>query len=267
MAQVLSLKELRSSSALKAEISKLEDDKLELLEQIERQKQLEKKLRDDLLDQKKDFEHLEKQFDHFADLETEFETLRQEVAMERLEKLVVVDKQDNQLKIQLQKAKDEMKVIFDELKELRQLDPQRLKRQVADLKKKTLQQSTDNQSLNTALVAARKELKETSTDKDRLEAELKASQSGSDFFWQSVDSNWVLYECSVVLKDEEVKDPGTYKRICCRQTLTGMSVLSKGRDENDKAIWLGDMVIPDDVSLEAGKRLLSLEVDLDKAED
>jgi len=267
MAQVLSLKELRSSSALKAEISNLEEEKAQLHEQLERQKQLEKKLREDLLDQKKDFDHLEKQFDHFAGLESKFETLQHQVAMERLEKLVVVDKQDNQLKTQLQKSRDELKVANDELKELRQLDPQRLKRQVTDLKKKTQQQSTDNQSLNTALVTARKELKETTSEKERLELELKASQSGSDFFWQSVDSNWVLYECSVVLKDEKVEDPDSYKRICCRHTTSGMSVLSKGRDENDKAVWLGTMEVPQDVSAEAGKRLLSLEADLEEDED
>jgi predicted nucleic acid-binding Zn-ribbon protein len=69
MAQVLSLKELRTSSVLKAEISKLEEEKTQLLDQLERMKQLEKKLRDDLLEQKKDFEHLERQFDHFAGIE------------------------------------------------------------------------------------------------------------------------------------------------------------------------------------------------------
>jgi hypothetical protein len=264
MAQVLSLKELRTSSTLKAEISKLEEEKQQLLEQLERQKQLEKKLRDDLLDQKKDFEHLEKQFDHFAGLESEFEALQQQVAMERLEQLIDGDKKDNQLKGQLQKVRDELKQASDELKELKQLDPLRLKRQVTDLKKKTLEQASDNQNLNKALVTARKELKETTTDKERLETELKASQSGTDFFWQSVDGNWVLYECSIVLKDQSVDDAEKYRRIRCMNALTGISALSNGRDDKDNALWLGELDVPAQVSEEAGKRLLSLQAELDE---
>ena len=107
MAQVLSLKELRSSSALKAEISRLEEEKAELLEHIERQKQLEIKLRDDILVHKKDFEHLEKQFDHFAGIEAEFEALQQQMQMDKLEQLVEGDKKETQTKAQIKKAKDE----------------------------------------------------------------------------------------------------------------------------------------------------------------
>jgi len=267
MAQVLSLKELRTSSVLKAEISKLEEEKNQLLEQLERMKQLEKKLREDLVEQKKDFEHLERQFDHFAGVEAEFLALQQQVAMERLEKLIGDDKKDNQLKIQLDKTRAELKTALDELKDLKQLDPQRLKRQVTDLKKKTQEQGVDNQNINKALVTVRKELKEATTEKEQLDAQLKASRSGTDFFWQSVDSTWVLYECSIVLKDETVEDAEKYKRIRCMNALTGESTLSTGKDEQDKALWLGSMQVPDDVSVEAGKRLLSIAADLDEAKD
>lgn len=267
MAQVLSLKELRTSSVLKAEISKLEEEKVQLLAELDRQHQLEKKLRDDLLDQKKDFEHLEKQFDHFAGIEAEFEALQQQVLLEKLEQLNDVDKKDAQLKAQLKKVRDELKVAQDELKDLKQLDPQRLKRQVTDLKKKSQQQATDNQSINNALVAARKELKEVTAEKDKLDTELKASRNGTDFFWQSVDEAWVLYESNVVLKDQEVDDSDTYKRIRCMNTTSGVSVLSSGKDDKEKALWLGDIEIPEEVSIEAGKRLLSIEADLEKDED
>lgn len=263
MAQVLSLKELRTSSALKAEIAKLEEEKTELLEQMERQKQLEKKLRDDLLDQKKDFDHLEKQFDHFAGIEALYEALQQQVQMDRLELLVDGDKKDTAAKAQIKKAKDELKECQDELRELKALDPLRLKRQVADLKKKSLQQATDNQALNTALVAARKELKETTTEKERLEAELKASRACTDFFWQSADSTWALYESTAVLKDETVENVDKHKRIRCLHTTSGMSVFSKGRDADDKAQWLGTLEVPEDVSIEAGKRLLSIAAELE----
>jgi chromosome segregation ATPase len=263
MAQVLSLKELRTSSVLKVEISKLEEDKIQLLDQLERQKQIEKKLRDDLVEQKKDFEHLEKQFDHFAGIEAEFEALRQQVQLEKLEQLIDGDKKDAKSASAQQKLRTELKEAQDELRELKQLDPQRLKRQVADLKKKTQQQSTDNQSLNNALVGVRKELKETSTEKDKLQQQLKASQNGTDFFWQSVDSVWVLYESNIVLKDETVDNPEKFKRIRVLNTLTGMSALSKGKDENDQAQWLGTIEIPADVSVEAGKRMLAIAAELE----
>lgn len=263
MAQVLSLKELRTSSVLKAEISKLEEEKAQLLEQLERQRQLEKKLRDDLLDHKKDFDHLEKQFDHFAGIEAQFEALQQQVQMDRLEQLVDGDKKDLASRAQIKKAKDELKEAQDELRELKAMDPVRLKRQVADLKKKTLQQASDNQALNTALVTSRKELKEITTEKERLEAELKASRACTDFFWQSADSIWALYESTAILKDESVENPDKYKRIRCLHTTSGMSVFSKGRDADDKAEWLGTLEVPEDVSIEAGKRLLSIAAELE----
>jgi chromosome segregation ATPase len=267
MAQVLSLKELRTSSVLKAEIAKLEEEKVQLHAELDRQRQLEKKLREDLLEHKKDFEHLEKQFDHFAGIEAEFDALQQQVQMERLEQLIDGDKKDAQIKTQLKKARDDLKAAQDELKELKKLDPQRLKRQVTDLKKKSQQQASDNQSLNNALVAARKELREVTQEKEKLDTELEASRNGSDFFWQSVDETWVLYESSVVLKDQDVDDREGYKRIRCMNTITGVSVLSGGKDDNDMALWLGDIEIPQEVSVEAGKRLLSLEADLDEDED
>ena len=266
MAQVLSLKELRTSSVLKAEISKLEEEKLQLNELLERQKQVEKKLRDDLVEQKKDFEHLEKQFEHFAGIEAEFEALQQQVAMERLEKLIDEDKKDNQLKVQIQKLRDELKEACDELKELRQLDPHRLKRQVTDLKKKSQQQATDNQNINNALVAARKELKEVTADKERLEAELQAARKGNDHFWLSADGNWSLFESRIALPAETVEDADKHVRICCMDLRTGVRVLSAGRNADDHAIWLGAAEIPADVSEEAGKRLLTLEADLESAE-
>jgi chromosome segregation ATPase len=264
MAQVLSLKELRTSSVLKAEISRLEEEKNQLLEQLERQKQVEKKLRDDILEHKKDFEHLEKQFEHFAGIEAEYEALQQKVQLERLEQLIEGDKKETLVKAQIKKIKDELKEAQDELKELKQLDPQRLKRQVTDLKKKTIQQATDNQSVNNALVAARKELKDTTAERDKLQTEFKAARSSTDFFWQSIDGVWTLYESTTVLKDEKVADTDKYKRIRCMNTLTGMSALSKGRDDADKAEWLGNLEIPDEVSVEAGKRLLSIAAELEE---
>ncbi|MDR2212454.1 MAG: hypothetical protein LBE21_02360, partial [Pseudomonadales bacterium] len=147
------------------------------------------------------------------------------------------------------------------------LDPHRLKRQVADLKKKAQQQSTDNQNLNTALVTVRKELKETSGEKDKLQQQLSANQNGSDFFWQSADEVWVLYESSVVLKDESVENPEKFKRIRVFNTQSGMSALSQGKDENDLALWLGTLEVPAEVSQEAGKRMLTLAAELEEEDN
>lgn len=182
MATVLSLKELRTSSALKAEIKKLEDEKQQLLDQLDRQKKMEQKLREDIVSHKRDFEHLEKQFDHFAGLEADFEALQQELQLERLEKLIDGDKKDNQVQGQLKKAREELATAQAELKELKQLDPLRLKRQVADLKKKNLDQAKDNKNLNTALVAERKEVRELTAKKDELEQSLEAAGKMANHF-------------------------------------------------------------------------------------
>lgn len=267
MAQVLSLKELRSSAALKTEISKLEQENAQCLEQLERQKLVERKLREDLVDQKKDFEHLEKQFDHFAGIEAEFEALQQEIQMERLEQLIDSDKKEASSKAAIKKAKDELKEAQDELRELKLLDPLRLKRQVADLKKKAQEQATANQNLNTALVAARKELKETSAEKERLDTELTKSRNGGDFFWQSTDGRWKLYESAIVLPFETEQDVDTSKRICCLDSETGLRVLSAFAPVGENAEWFGAITIPDDVSAEAGKRLLSIAAELEEAQD
>lgn len=266
MAQVLSLKELRTSSALKAEIKKLEDEKQQLLEQLDRQKKLEQKLRDDILDHKKDFEHLEKQFHHFAGLEADYEALQQELQMERLEKLIDDDKKDNKLEGQLKKAREEMVQAQAELKELKKLDPQRLKRQVTDLKKKSQDQAKDNKNLNNALVAERKESRELGIEKDRLEAELKAANAMSNPFWQSDDENWALFETGLVLKDESA-DEAPRNRILCLNRETGVSVVSSALGDDDKAAWLGGLEIPDEVSVEAGKRLKKIAAEAEDDED
>ncbi len=266
MATVLSLKELRTSNALKAEIKKLEDEKQQLLDQLERQKKLEQKLRDDILEHKKDFEHLEKQFNHFAGLEAEYDALQQELQMERLEKLIEGDKKDNTVNAQVKKAREELSAVQSELKELKKLDPQRLKRQVTDLKKKNIDQAKDNKNLNSALVAERKEVRELSATRDKLESELEAANTLSNFFWQSKDSNWALYETGLVLKPESDNEDNL-NRILCLNRETGVSVVSQSLGEDDKAVWLGDIEIPEDISIEAGKRLKKIAAEAEDDEE
>tara|TARA_R110000824_G_scaffold336_1_gene1728 strand:+ start:148659 stop:149480 length:822 start_codon:yes stop_codon:yes gene_type:complete len=265
----LSLKSLRDTNTLKTEISQLEADKNELLAKLEREKKLLKKVQDDLLHQKKDFEHLEKQFDHFAGIEADFDALQQEVQLERLENLISTEKLEAQNASAIKKAREEVKDLQQELKELKKLDPIRLKRQLADLKKKTITQASENKTVNTALVTTRKELKETTAEKERLDLELKAALSESHSFWKSKDNEWALFESGLLLKDEEepADDDDKQLRIRCLNLITGASVLSKeliteGKDK-DLVSWHSELDIPEEVSKEAGKRLKKIASDLE----
>jgi chromosome segregation ATPase len=258
----LSLKSLRDSSTLKSEISKLESEKKDLLGKLEREQKLVKKLQDDLISQKKDFEHLEKQFDHFAGIEADYEALQQEVQMERLENLLSKDKVENQSSSAIKKAREEIKTLQQELKELKQLDPQRLKRQVIDLKKKNTSQAKENKTVSAALVSARKELKETSAEKEGLQKELEKTLNEQHAFWQSKDGQWALFETGLLLKDESLAETKNMNRIRCLNRSTGSSILSKGLIEEDKdkdkVSWFTDTDIPEEVSIEAGKRLKAI---------
>lgn len=270
MANVLSLKSLRDSNTLKLEIRALEDDKQKLLDQIEGHKRLEQKLRDDILEKNKDFEHLEKQFDHFADIETDYETLQSEIQLERLELMIGGDKKDTQHKSLLKKTKDELKAVQNDLIVLKKLDPTRLKRQVNDLKKKALTQSAENKTVNSALVSTRKELKEMTVEKNQLDTDFKAAQKQTDFFWQSTAGDWLLFETGLILKEEKAAKDEDRKRVLCLNTLTGVSVVSselgsKGKDK-DLALWLGEIEVPADVSKEAGKRLKKIASETEEEE-
>ncbi|PCJ42925.1 MAG: hypothetical protein COA71_05370 [SAR86 cluster bacterium] len=269
----LSLKSLRSSSTLKSEIDLLEADKKDFLAKLEREKNLVKKLQEDLIEQKKDFEHLEKQFNHFADIESDFDALQQEVQMERLENLLSTEKLESKNTSTVKKSREDVKEIQRELKELKKLDPLRLKRQVVDLKKKTFTQASENKAINTALVTARKELKETTVEKDKFDAELKAALSESHSFWQSKDDEWALFETGLILKEEDAPANEDEKllRIRCLNLSTGNSILSKellteGKDK-DLVSWHSELEIPEEVSKEAGKRLKKIAADLEDEDE
>jgi DNA repair exonuclease SbcCD ATPase subunit len=269
----LSLKSLRDTNTLKSEISQLENEKKDFQAKLEREKKLVKKLQDDLVEQKKDFEHLEKQFHHFADIEAEFEALQHEVQMERLENLLNSEKVETQNVATVKKAREEIKDLQKELKELKKLDPVRLKRQVTDLKKKTITQANENKAVNTALVSARKELKETTAEKDRLDAELKAALNESHAFWKSEDGEWALFETGVILKGED--KPATEDerviRIRCINLTNGASALSNALitegDDKDLVSWHSELDIPEKVSKEAGKRLKKIAADLEDEDE
>ncbi len=268
----LSLKSLRDTSTLKSEISLLEAEKKEFLTKLERDKKLVKKLQNDLVDQKKDFEHLEKQFNHFANIEADFEALQHEVQMERLENLLSTEKLGSQHTSTVKKSREEVNELQKELKEFKKLDPVRLKRQVVDLKKKTITQSSENKTINTALVSSRKELNETTAEKDKLDTELKAALSENHSFWQSKDGEWALFETGLVLKEEDAPadEEERLLRVRCLSLSNGSSILSKeliadGKNK-DLVSWHSELDIPKEVSKEAGKRLNKIAADLEDEE-
>lgn len=265
MPSVLSLKDIRSNNSLKEQLSKTELEKQELEKQLDFQKKVEAKLREDLTEHRKDFDHLEKQFEHFAGLEAEYEELQQQLQLERLEKLVDSGKSDDKSNDQLDKARAELKQTQDELKELKKLDPHRLKRQVTDLKKKSATQAAENKNLNKALVSARKELREMTTEKDKLSRELEACRKGLDYFWQSDDKEWVLYETDQRLMADKDGDNTIPTAIKCLHTGTGQTWLSRETDADDMAVWMGEGEIPEAVTIEAGKRHNKLAADAEEA--
>ncbi|MGV3592642.1 MAG: hypothetical protein ACO1PZ_13215, partial [Gammaproteobacteria bacterium] len=56
----------------------------------------------------------------------------------------------------------------------------------------------------------------------------------------------------------------SFKRIRVMNLVNGMSALSAAHEKGaEKATWLGTLEIPEDVSVEAGKRLLSIAAELD----
>lgn len=266
MASVLSLKEIRTSKSLKEEIRSLQDQIDDLNKQLSHQKKIEAKLREDIVENKKDFDHLEKQFEHFAGLEAEYDELQSQLQMERLEKLIGNDKVEVKSNEELDKAKADLKKVQAELKELKILDPQRLKRQVSDLKKKTQTQANENKSINKALVSTRKELKEITAEKEKLQIEKDALDQCTDFFWQSSDEVWHLYESGQLLKGEDPREE-RLRRVRCLNANTGAIVLSVELGEDDLAIWLGDPEIPEEVSKEAGKRHKKIAAEAEEDED
>ena len=53
----------------------------------------------------------------------------------------------------------------------------------------------------------------------------------------------------------------------CLNRDTGVSVVSASLGDDDKAVWLGDIDIPDDISIEAGKRLKNIAAEAEDEED
>ena len=109
-------------------------------------------------------------------------------------------------------------------------------------------------------------MKELSATKAKLEAEVEAATKQTNYFWESKDSNWALYETGLVLKTE-TDDEDSLNRILCLNRETGVSVVSQSLGEDDKAVWLGDIEIPEDISIEAGKRLKKIAAEAEDDEE
>ncbi len=193
--------------------------------------------------------------------------------LEKLENLLSTEKLESQNASIVKKTLAEVNELQKELKGLKKLDPVRLKRQVTDLKKKTITQASENKAINSALVSARRELKESTTEKSKLDIELKSTLSEKHSFWQSKDDEWALFETSLVLTEEDAPKEEEDKlfRVRCLNLSTGSSILSReliteGKDK-DLVSWHSQLEIPKEVSKEAGKRLKKIAADLADEDD
>ncbi len=72
-------------------------------------------------------------------------------AIERLEALVEMDKEASATRSELERFKLSLREVKSELKTLKALDPERLKRNVADLKKKIIVKNSEISAQNKAL--------------------------------------------------------------------------------------------------------------------
>lgn len=171
-------------------------------------------------------------------------------AIERLEALTVVDKKASQTRSELDKVKKELRETKAELKALKALDPERLKKNVADLKKKVAAKSADFDAQKKELASTRKSLRVA-------KSELTASHNETDAFYVSPCKRWELFFTGFQFSSD--KSDTDSKRIRCLDRETGTSVIANAIDGN-KATWSTDIGISDDVSEAAAKQIIDLKL-------
>jgi len=171
-------------------------------------------------------------------------------AIERLEALTVVDKKASQTRSELDKVRIELRVANAELKALKALDPERLKKNVAELKKKLAAKSADFDSQKKELASNRKSLR-------AAKSELTASHNETGAFYVSPCKRWELFFTGFQFSSERSDTDST--RIRCLDRETGTSVIANAIDGN-KAAWSADIGISDEVSEAAAERIIDLKL-------
>ena len=67
--------------------------------------------------------------------------------------------------------------------------------------------------------------------------------------------------------NDETQDEESLNRILCLNRETGVSIVSKALGDDDKAVWVNEMDIPDEIAIEAGKRLKMIAAEDEEEED
>ncbi|MEH6651846.1 MAG: hypothetical protein V7707_17635 [Motiliproteus sp.] len=162
-------------------------------------------------------------------------------AIERLEVLVEMDKKASITRAELDRAKLALREVKAELKTLKALDPERLKRNVADLKKKMVVKNSEIKAQNKELAVIRKSLREA-------KSELNAAQNEIDAFYVSPCKRWELSFTGFQFTSERTDVDSV--RIRCLDRESGTSVITSTVD-GEKAIWSSNIGVSDEVSEKA----------------
>jgi len=166
-------------------------------------------------------------------------------AIERLEALVNIDKKVSHALSELDKGRDDLREAKSQLKDLKALDPERLKKNVAELKKKNAAKTAEVKTQSKELANLRKKLRDTRT-------ELTASKNEADSFYVSSCKRWELFLTGFQYQSER-KAP-EFLRVRCLDRETGTSVICSGV-EGDQLTWGLDIGIPEEVTEKAAERI------------
>ncbi|MEH6625827.1 MAG: hypothetical protein V7739_05245 [Motiliproteus sp.] len=169
-------------------------------------------------------------------------------AIARLEALVEIDKKVSHALSELDKGREDLREAKSQLKALKSLDPERLKKSLAELKKKMVVKNTEIKKQSTELASLRKKLRDA-------KSELSTSKNETDAFYVSACKQWELSYTGFQYPDERAADNSS--RIRCLNRESGSSVIANGLD-GDKAVWSNDIGIPDEVSVTAAERIAEL---------
>lgn len=173
-----------------------------------------------------------------------------QLIIERLEALVGIDKDAAKTKSDLDKLRTEVRGVKAELKELKALDPKRLKNNLADVKKKLVIKNSEISVLNRETLALRKGLRET-------KAELVKSQNETDSFYVSPCCQWALFLTGFQFADETPNPDEA--RVRCLDQSTGTSVVAVDID-GYVITWSSDIGVPEEVGRQAAERINQLQL-------
>jgi hypothetical protein len=161
----------------------------------------------------------------------------EKIGIDRLELLVNADVEIAMLKAKLKKIQGELVTNKSELKKLQAIDPDKLKKKLAENKKKLASNNLVIKNQTAELVQGKRALKKAGE-------ELYLSQSEQNQFYTSVCGNWRLYFTGFKYLNE--KTDKEYSRIRCLNRESGTSVIVSSIGGNE-VTWSDQADIPVDV--------------------